>query len=593
MSEHGQVPASEDGPEQAPPDGRRASSPVRYAGWLRLGAAAAVTGGLVWAATAVDGGTWLSGADPTLARQQSTAPAPAAYVESAALACPGPDLLGGGPDDPEQQMAVAGALAPSRLVPVAAAPDDGAENAGTVDAERQDDAESAEADGADGQESAGGAVLAASEDGPELDLARTGTRARELTIDSAASAVLHADGALAPGVVGGQLGISAEPGTRGLTLTPCTPPAEAQWLVGGGGAPGQTEHLVLTNPGSDPVGVDVSVFGTAGPADTTGASGHVVPPGGRTVLLLDALAAGVEAPAVRVESRGGPVVAHLGTHHRDGTVDLGADLVQPAAAPATDLVVPALLSPRENDAGSAGEVEDLQLTVRLVAPGEQSAIVELTALTEDGAVRLSGQVTRVPAGHTVDVLLEDLPEGAVALRVRSDTPVTAGARLDAPPSGDEPIEPPGDDAAATTGPSQAAQDEPLVRPAGDLAWVTATPVAPAPVGMALPDRSAIPDASATLAVTAVDATTATVHLLRADGTVRTEQIERLGNDTTVVLELPQDVRAVWVRPDDGMPGVVASVLVAGADRVGPYRAAATLAAVPWQRELTEITIVHP
>lgn len=562
------------------------------AGWWRLGVASASLAALVWAAGAWDVGLRLdAGAAVTADDAGATSSGPASLVEASALACPGPELLGvQGEEGIEQRVVVAAAHGPADLQEVPAA---------------------------DG----GSASLLVTGDGAApID---TGTRnAVDLAIDEGVGALVLADGARAPGLVGGQLGVSVDPGSRGVSLVACASAAETQWLVGGGSAPGRTEQLVLTNPGDDAVTAQIDVMGAEGPAPTAGTSAVVVPARGRTVHLLDALAGPVEAPVVRVRTTGGPVVAHLGEHHRDGTTDLGSELVGPAAAPATDLVVPTV---RPADLPENATT----VTLRLAAPGDAAAVVDLTALTGEGAVRLASKVTRVAAGHTVDVVLDDLPDGALALRIRSDTPVTAGALLELAPSSDDPLPAdgttsttpppadgagttaspadgsagtatPGDDAPGTAAPDDgssatAMPDEeppPLVRPSGETAWVAATVPSTGPVGLALPARDGIPGARTVLAVSVVDATEVTAHLLARDGTVARTELGRLPNDTTVTLDVPSDVRALWVT-SEGAAGVVASVVVTGADRGGPYAAAATLPATPWARPLTEVTVVRP
>lgn len=600
-------------------DGKTPGGAARLPGqgrWWRLGAVTAAFAGLLWGATSWDGGLRLD-AGPSTDGAVASVPAPGALlVEDAALACPGPELLGveaDGGDHGGDSAGVGAGVRQSVEVAAAVAPDGLGDQA------------------SEGAVGGGGAVLRTTADeGATADLVADGPGT--LGVDEAAAGLVDADGAAAPGLVGGQLGLTPGPGSRGLALTACTAPAETQWLVGGGGEPGRTEQLVLTNPGPDAVTVQVTVWGTDGPAVTTGGAAVVVPGRGRSVHLLDALAAQVGSPVVRVRSTGGAVVAHLGEHHREGTTELGAEVVGPAAAPATDLVVPALTDGElPTDGGTT-------VTLRLVAPGDEEAVVDLTALTADGAVRLASGVTRVPAGSTVDVVLGDLPEGAHALRVRSDTPVTAGALLTLDPVGDAPLapddasvttapegagdgpsgdaaastaDPPaGDDAAATGQPSPAADASgttadpsattdapaagppPVLRPAGETAWVAATTPSRTPVGIALPARYGIPQPRTLLVVSVVDATTATVHLLDDRGRVTREELGRVGNDTTVVVDVPAGTRAVWATTD-GDAGVVASVVVGGADRVGPYLTAATLPAVPWGRAATEVTVVRP
>lgn len=620
------------GPGGAPPP-RRPGSP-----WWRLAVAAVAVGGLVWGAGAADG-SWRLDAGSTGGNDDDARGLddPGAFVEAALLACPGPEPLTAEGASPRVEVLAAGApesvldgIPPSRgddgeattpgpdeasstqdpdAAAETAAPDDAAGTAAPDDAAATaaPDAAAAteEPDAADGT---GGAQDDVATDADSLlRLTGTGGSAVELRrgepvglpVRGPASALVEAQDGLAPGVVGGQLGLGTDQGARGLTLTGCTAPAEELWLVGGGGEPGRTEQLVLTNPGPDAVTVEVSVTGSDGPVATTGGGGIVVPGRGRVVELLDAIAPGADAPVVRVASSGGPVVAHLAEGYREGTTDRGSEVVSAGAPPATDVVVPALPTSHDD--------RPHDVVLRLAAPGDSEAVVDLTALTADGTVRLPDEVTRVPAGSSVDVALDDLPEGAVALRLRSDEPVVAGAWLDVLPSDDEPTvvdgaEGEGDAGADVTAAPSTGEDggdedgstgqaEPLRRPAGETAWVSSAVPSTTPIGMALPGRGLVPDGTSELALTAVDGTTAWVTWVDEAGEEEASWVD-LPNDTTELVPVPEDARAVWV-VGAGPAGVVAALHVGGRDGTGPYVTSATLPGLPWQRQLTEVRPVVP
>lgn len=578
-------------------------TPQRPGVWrlVLIGAAAA---GLVLAAQFVDGVVHLptgSGAQGAVATGEAAVSAAAPWVTSASVGCPG-QYLGVADEQARAQVGLMAATAPPEVL--------------------------------DDPDGVGDPVGSAS-------LHLTGGGARDVAadplgmeIDDPSGAWLQAAGRRAAGVVAGQITLSTEPGGRGLSLAACTGAQEVQWLVGGSGEPGRSEQLVLVNPGADAVTATVSIWGAEGPVTTTGGVGIVVPAHGQVVHLVDGFAPAVESPVIRVEAGGGPVVAHLGVLSRDGTTDLGSEIVTSAAEPSTDLVLPAL--PRQG-ADKDGGAESGPVTVRLVAPGDQQAVVDLTALTKAGAQRLSAHVTRIPAGHTVDVVLDDLPAGANALRIRSDVPVTAGAQSQFLPSSKTPVvvkdgaatkdvkdstkktsKPPAKDSpkptpkatvkdtakatpkatakatdkdtgGSTSGPTQA---EPLVHPAGDLAWVAATPLHTGPVGIAIPDLSALPGAKLTLAVTAVDAVDARLVWLRADGSTFTDDLDRIPNDSTRTIAVPAAARAVWVLPE-GTAGVAASLHVVGADALGAFAASTTLPGVPWTRVVTQVQVRTP
>lgn len=584
-------------PAEDQPGRRRPAS-----GALRLAAGLAAGGAMVWAASALDT-SW--GADPGRGEDAGTTSAPAEpdpFVRSVSLVCPG---WPADEDDAVPTPGVRAATAPDVL----RAPEDVGD----------------------------GATLSAADGGPAVRFPAGGAP-DGLDADGWTLAAAGPDAA--PGLVAAQLVAAPDPGSRGMAFTPCQEPAETQHLVGGGPGAGRVERVVVTNPGADPVRVALEVSGVDGPAEVDGGRGLVVPPRGRTTYLLDALAPDVKSPVVTVVAEGGPVGAHLVERASQGTVDLGVEVVPAAAEPARDLVLPALPGP-------VGEGGERSVTVRLFAP-EDEAVVELRALTTEGARVPSSPVVRVPAGATVDVGLADLADDVHALLLRSDAPVTAAARLTLAPASDEPVvveddaastATPGDDAAstaavpdgtgataapgdaataATAGPDGAAttagpdstastagpdragatatpgggtpSGPRVVRPAGEAAWVTAVALTDAPVGTALPDLG---DRSPTvsLAVSAVDATGARILWMDAAGEVRTEDLD-LANDTTQVVEVPTGTTAVWVSPT-GAAGVVAALHLTDADPVGPYLAAGTLPPVPWTVPVLEVRPVVP
>lgn len=557
---------------------------ARRAGALRL-LALLVAGGALVAAAGTDVTFGTGEAGPGAETAVTAEPGPASYLAEAVLACPGAvedgALEDGGHDRSTQtRMRVVGA--PREVFE--ASPPTGA---------------------------------------PGLELALVGTDGLDVAdvdgqlavrLEDEAWGIVRAGGEQAPGTVASQLSMVPDTGARGWALAPCSVPADVVHLVGGGEGAGRVGRVVVANPSSDPVTVDIEVFGEDGMVSTVGGSGLVVPPQGRLVERLDALAPSVRHPVVRVVAQGGPVTAHLADRHRSGTTDLGREVPAAAATPATELVVPAL--PRE-------EQGEQTLTLRLFAP-DGPAVVELRALTGEGGHVPDPPVVRVPAGSTVEVEMDDLPDGPVALRLRSDAPVTAGALLQVGPVSDEPVvldeDTAGldeaattagpDDAATTAAPGEAAttaapdeaattagpdgpapQAEPVLHPAGESAWVAAVPLSQEPLGMALPDSEPAADPVAALALSAVDATTATVLWLDDRDRVRTEELT-LANDTTRVLEVPARTVALWVLPGQDV-GVAAALHLSHEDVVGPYLTAATLPQVPWTRTVPAVVPVLP
>lgn len=224
------------------------------------------------------------------------------------------------------------------------------------------------------------------------------------------SSTVEASGALAPGLTAGQEWVATRPELRGLATVPCAAPGADQWLLAGGGAPGRQERLVLTNPGANEVTVDLEVLGRGGPVATPTA-GTVVPAGGRTALLVDAVTGAEESPAIRIRANGGAVRAVLSDIWLDGSTPVGAETSLPTAKPATRQVIPAVAF------GTSG-------SLRIAVPGEQQAVVSARVLGKDGPVPVpGGGVTRVPGQSTGELSLAGLKGGTYAVEVTSDVPV--------------------------------------------------------------------------------------------------------------------------------------------------------------------------
>lgn len=349
----------------------------------------------------------------------------------------------------------------------------------------------------------------------------------------------RASGPAAPGFVASQgLRATGEDAT-GVAATPCGPPAADLWFVSGGGEPGRQERLLLSNPGSSPVSIDLTVLPGAsadsaeqGATDTTGTEGTgsddtgsddaasedaasedtgpdaatstvVVPAGERRSVLLDGLAGTTAAQVVHLQSSGGVVSAAITDEWLEGVDPAGVEVSGPTSAPAQRLVVPA------NVNGSArGAV--------IGAPGEEDAVVEIRSLGEGGST--SVEVVTVPAGSSVEV---DLPtiDGLHSWALDADVPVVAASWT------------------AVGSPSEGT---------GDVSWSVATPPVERLGGAALPP-SLSDGSQMRVAVASAEATSVEVVTVR-DGAVSTQTIE-LQADHGGIVEVEEGASAVWVRPD--------------------------------------------
>jgi Family of unknown function (DUF5719) len=344
-------------------------------------------------------------------------------------------------------------------------------------------------------------------------------------ISTPRSALISGVGAMAPGTVATQSSWTKMGDGRGLVTAACLPAAASSWLIAGGAEPGRLERLVLTNPGPNPVTVDLSVLGAGGPIDSPNGQGLVVAGYARTVVLLDAFAGSEQSPVVHVSAQGGEVAAVLSDTWLDGVVPRGGDDAVPVAAPAREQVIPGV--PIQGRA-----------ILRVGVPGDTEAVVQARVLTASGpGALLSDAVTRVAGHSTRDIDLSSLAPGAYAVQVRSDVPVVAAVMVDRRRAAGAP---------------------------SDLAWSVATLPIRTLAGMALPasqDKGLIQrlDLAATKDPGSVRVTT-----VAAGGQVSTKEVA-IAADSVSTLSL-DGATSVWVTPGTGL--VRAAVLTAATDARG-------------------------
>ena len=332
----------------------------------------------------------------SLARGTSHGPATTPRVEPVTQAqaiCPGPEARGiaGLRDSLAQMVSVTAAAAPESALPTGLAV---GQNAGTLK------------------------MSGLPTGGTWADPVTVRGQTTSAKIATAQSALVAGDGAMAPGTVATQRSWVKSGDNRGLVTAACMPAASSSWLIAGGGGPGRRERLVLTNPGPNPVMVDLTVLGVNGPIQSPNGHGLVVGPHARTVILLDAIAGSEPSPVVHVVVQGGEVAAVLSDAWLDGVIPRGGDDTAPVAAPALEQVM-------------AGVAIAGRATLRIAVPGDGEAVVEARVLTLSGPKPLDANgVTRLAAHSTKDIDLSALPPDAYAVQVRADVPVVAAAMVD-------------------------------------------------------------------------------------------------------------------------------------------------------------------
>jgi hypothetical protein len=320
---------------------------------------------------------------------------------------------------------------------------------------------------------------------------------------------------LAPGLAAAQSWLVGSGDQRSLGSAPCVRPAADQWLLAGGSAPGRQERLILTNPGGNPVTVDVTLYGPSGPVASSIGKSLVVPAHGRSAFLVDSISGNVASPAVHVVTQGGVVGAVVNDTWLNGTQPGGSDDASPSAPPSLDQVIPAV------------DVKGFAV-LRVVVPGSAEAVVQARVLTRQGPRALpTGGVSRVPGGTVHDIDISRLPAGASALQVRSDQPVVASA---------------------------------IVARAGkqslDFAWAVSTPPITTVAGMPFTDPAGV---SHVLDLTAsAGAATAEVVTVTSAGAVHSAKVV-VPVDGTAPVTIPARTSSVWVVPVSGSGQLRAAV----------------------------------
>ena len=246
--------------------------------------------------------------------------------------------------------------------------------------------------------------------------------------DAAAPVLLRADGTIAPTAVGAVLSRSADGAEAGLEAAPCLVPSTSAWLPGiASGASDRTE-LVLSNTDDSSATVDLTFYGRNGRVAVPGSSGSEVPARSSRSVSLSGLVDAEGPLTVSVQATEGRVTAAARRIRTAGDTPAGADWIVPAAAPATQVVVPAVPGDdgaRELVVTNPGE---LRTTVTVSVLGLQGPFAPAGAETLDLAPQSSGTVS----------LADGLAGTGSGVSVTSDQPVTAAvvstsARSDAQP----------------------------------------------------------------------------------------------------------------------------------------------------------------
>ncbi|MFC8681018.1 DUF5719 family protein [Microbacterium ureisolvens] len=207
----------------------------------------------------------------------------------------------------------------------------------------------------------------------------------------------------------------------GFAASACRPPLLDSWLIGGSGATGAADLVLIANPGTVPATVQLTVYGAAGPQSPPGGVDLVVSPGTQRAVPLAGLAFGEETPVVRVSAVGAPVHASLQASITRTLTPGGVDQVGPVAQAEPTQVITGITVERPATADAAEEVTVLRMLSPVVAA---SARVTVTAVGRAEPLREPEHVA-LEAGKPLELAINGLSAGAYTVTVAADSPVVA------------------------------------------------------------------------------------------------------------------------------------------------------------------------
>src|SRR5690554_2049666 len=234
---------------------------------------------------------------------------------------------------------------------------------------------------------------------------------------------------LQPLLAGSQTQKLASGGLAGFAAAECVEASAEAWLVGGSSDTGRTSILTLANPGEVAATVTLQIFAEEGRVDAPGTDGIVVQPNSEQYFSLAGFAPGLVSPVVHVTSVGGTVAAHLQQSTERILAPGGVDVVGPAAAPSTEVVIPGMVvvgHEQIDEMVGAPGFDDISPVLRLFVPGDEAASATIAVTPDDGET-ISVDFDLLPAKVT-EFPFEHFEDGNYTVTVTADVPVIAGAR---------------------------------------------------------------------------------------------------------------------------------------------------------------------
>lgn len=239
----------------------------------------------------------------------------------------------------------------------------------------------------------------------------------------------------------------------GFAASACRPPLLESWLIGGSGATGAADIVVLSNPGTVAATVQLTTYTSSG-AQTPPGGELTIAPGTQEFVPLAGLVLGEAAPVIRVSAVGAPIRASLQTSITRTLVPGGVDQVGAVAAPAKTQTIAGVTV---TAAPGATGASDAATVLRMLSPATAAtATVTVTSVGGSDPVAAPQQVP-LTAGQPAEIELGGLPVGVYDVVVNADQPVVSAVWQ-------------------TTGFDKGS----------DFAWYTASPLVAAPSLFAIP-----------------------------------------------------------------------------------------------------------
>ncbi|VDG75947.1 Uncharacterised protein [Actinobaculum suis] len=210
-------------------------------------------------------------------------------------------------------------------------------------------------------------------------------------------------------LAGAQRYLATDGDARGLAINSCQLAVSEGWIVASHTGVDVSNVLLVTNPGVNPVRVQISGLGAAGPLELGKASSVVVKGGATQKLRLDGLASADTRIALHLRSDSGTFGATLQTHELAGAKSAMVDFANPGPA-ASSLVIPGVV------VGADAEKE--APTLRIANPGEETR-VQVTLYGPEGAQPVTKEPLMVSATSVLDLTLGGFAPGTYAVGVET------------------------------------------------------------------------------------------------------------------------------------------------------------------------------